>query len=66
MGIEAHFSIQLLKSSHNSSNSINFWLESNSKIINFTKLLESLQFTLTSIDQFLFTKINFSMLIDYK
>ncbi len=55
-----------LKSSHNSSNSINFWLESNSKSINSTKLLGSLQFTLTSFGQFLSTKINFSMLIDYK
>jgi hypothetical protein len=48
------------------SNSFNSYPKSNSKSINFTKILKVLQLAFTSFGQLLFTKINFFKLFDYK
>ncbi len=52
--------------SNTPSNSLDSYSKSNSKSILFFKLWKALQFTLASFDQFLLTKISFSMLSYYK
>jgi len=48
------------------SNSLNYYPKSNSKSINFTKILKVLQLASTSFGQFSLAKINFFKSFDYK
>jgi hypothetical protein len=48
------------------SNSFNSYHKSNSKSINFTKILKVLQLAFTSFGQFLLSMIHFFKLNDYK